>query len=62
MGAIVTTRPKSERKPAMLWTPWGSMPKDGKSRLQVKSRWLSNAAGPAGGARSGQPVHRRRES
>jgi len=34
------------RKPAILWTPWGPMSKDGKSPLQVKSRWLPNVAVP----------------
>lgn len=59
MVAIPPT-PKSERKPAILWTPWGPMPKDGKSRLQLKAHRLPNAIGPADGARSGDPAGRHR--
>ncbi len=54
-----TTIPRSERKPAILWTPWGPIPKGGKSRLQVKSRWLPNAIGPVDAARLDEAARRR---
>lgn len=47
MGST-TTSLRSARKPAILWTPWGPIPKGGKDRLQVKSRWLPCAIAPAG--------------
>ena len=53
------TSPRSERKPAILWTPWGPIPKGGKGGLQVKSRWLPSAIGPAGAARPGEAARRR---
>jgi hypothetical protein len=58
----ITTSPRSERKPAVLWTPWGPIPKGGKGRLQVKSRWLPSAIGPAGAGRPGEAVGPRRGS
>jgi hypothetical protein len=39
----VTEQMRSDRKPAVLWTPWGPIPKGDKARQQVKSRWLPNA-------------------
>jgi len=60
MGQI-TTHSRSERKPAVLWTPWGPMPKDGKVRLQVKSRWLPSALTPAVAGRAQGAALPRRE-
>jgi hypothetical protein len=38
---VEDTRPK--RRPAVLWTPWGPIPKGGKVRPTVKLHWLPNA-------------------
>lgn len=55
-----TTSPRSVRKPAVLWTPWGPIPKGGKGRLQVKAHWLPNAICPAGAGKPGETVIHRR--
>lgn len=62
MGQI-TRSFRFERRPAVLWTPWGPILKDEKSPLQVKLRWLTGAmGGRAAKGRAREAAPRQREN